>query len=65
MRPSQTAMPAAPLFLDMPTFGGLLSIAVVSKMLYISSSFSSPSACMPAWVVLKFAPTKGVFGGMR
>ena len=57
-------MPAAPELREMPTLGGLLSILRVSKMLYISSSFSRPSAWMPAWVVLKFAPTKGVFSGM-
>ena len=61
---SHTAMPAAPELREMPTRGGLFSIFRVSKMLYISSSFKSPSACMPACVVLKFSPTKGVFAGI-
>ena len=62
---SQTASPAAPEFFDIITLGGLLRSLVVSKIFYISSSFSRPSAWMPACVTLKLRPTKGVLSGMR
>ena len=46
------------------TWAGRWRSLSVLNILYISSSFISPSACMPAFVTLNSRPTNGVCGGM-
>ncbi len=55
----QWAMPARPDLSVMFIVIGLLSILFVSKAVYISSFFESPSMWTPADVALKSEPTKG------